>query len=93
MVKVPRPLGGGRLGGRPPEGGGLGCLCRASNRPTIYGMARGCHRAADDHGETVGKVIGGELGAGRLDLRRGHAGIVGHDRRAGDGGSTLTRRG
>ena len=75
-MENPRRLEGGRLGRRPPEGGGLGCLCRASNRSNIYGMARGCHRAGDDHGETVGG-IGGELGAGWLDLRRGHAGIMG----------------
>ncbi len=92
-VENPRRLEGGRIGGRPSEGGGLGCLCRASNWRVSYGMAWGCHRAGDDHGETVGG-IGGELGAGWLD-HRGivHAGIIGQALRAGDGVNILTRRG
>jgi hypothetical protein len=49
-------------------------------------MARGCHRAGEDLGETCGHVA-------RVDRRRGHAGIMGKGLRIGDGGNILTRRG
>jgi len=70
VVALARPLEGGRAGRPQLGGGGLGCLCRASNRPTIYGMARGCHRVGEHLGETCGHVA-------RVDRRRGHAGIMG----------------